>query len=71
MLVFPLNKFGKIISNGKFLFPEPKCVPFTDIVLPHVFVKDEAYEINEYYDMRPYPQEQLRQISQNFSKINF
>jgi len=57
--IFPKSNLGKLISSGEFPFPEPKCLPFTDIVLPHVFVGDEAFKLTNNM-MRPYPREQSK-----------
>lgn len=55
--IFPKSNLGKSISTGEFKFPEPKCLPNTDIVLPHVFLGDEAFKLTETM-MRPYPRNQ-------------
>lgn len=57
--IFPKSNFGKLISAGQFKFPEPRCLPFTDIVLPHVFVGDEAFKMTDTM-MRPYPRDQSK-----------
>jgi len=36
--IFPKSNLGKLISNGQFKFPEPRCLPNTNILLPHVFI---------------------------------
>lgn len=57
--IFPKSNFSKSISTGVFKFPEPKCLPNTDVVLPHVFVGDEAFKLTESL-MRPYPRNQSK-----------
>ncbi|XP_060859640.1 uncharacterized protein LOC132951195 [Metopolophium dirhodum] len=57
--IFPKSNLGKSISTGEFKFPEPKCLPNTDVVLPHVFVGDEAFKLTETM-MRPYPRNQSK-----------
>lgn len=51
--IFHKSNFGKSISTGVFKFPESKCLPNSDVVLPHVFVGDEAFKLMESL-MRPY-----------------
>lgn len=50
---------GKAILTDEFKFPEPKCLPHTDIVLPRVSVRNEAFKLTETM-MRPYPRNQLK-----------
>lgn len=57
--IFPKSNLGQSISTGEFKFPEPKCLPNTDVVLPHVFVGDEAFKLTETM-MRPYPRNQSK-----------
>lgn len=57
--IFPKSNLGKLISTGKFKFPDPECLPNTDIVVPHVFVGDEAFKLTETM-MRPYPRKQSK-----------
>jgi hypothetical protein len=57
--IFPKSNLGKSISTGEFKFPEPKCLPNTDVVLPQVFVGDEAFKLTETM-MRPYPRNQSK-----------
>jgi len=53
--ISPKSNLGKLISTVEFLFPEHKCVPFTDIVFLHVLIGDEALELTNTM-MRPsYP----------------
>lgn len=44
---------------------EPKRLPKSDIVLPHVLVGDEPYPLKEYL-MRPYPKKDLGEAEENF-----
>ena len=57
--IFSKSNLGKLISTGKFKFPDPECLPNTDIVVPHVFVGDEAFKLTETM-MRPYPRNQSK-----------
>lgn len=57
--ILPKSNLGKLISTGQFKFPEPRCLPNTDIVLPHVFVGDEAFKLTNTM-MRPYPRDQSK-----------
>lgn len=57
--IFPKSNLGKLISTGQFKFPEPRCLPNTDMVLPHVFVGDEAFKLTNTM-MRPYPRDQSK-----------
>jgi len=56
---------GKSILTGEFKFPESKCLPNTDIVLPHVFVGDEAFKLTENM-MSPYPRNQSVRINESY-----
>jgi len=51
--IFPKSNLGKLISTGQFKFPEPRCLLNTNIVLPRVFVDDEAFKLTN-TTMRPY-----------------
>lgn len=55
--IFPKSNLGKSILTGEFKFPEPKCLPNTNIFLPHVFVGDEEFELTKTM-MKPYPRNQ-------------
>lgn len=57
--IFPKSNLGKLISTGKFKFPEPRCLLNTDIVLPHVLIGDEAFKLTNTM-MRPYPRDQSK-----------
>ncbi|GFV40550.1 DDE Tnp4 domain-containing protein [Trichonephila clavipes] len=55
---FLKSKIGrKIKKNNKFNIPAPKTLPGTDNVVPHVIVRDEAFELHQNF-MKPYPKQQ-------------
>lgn len=52
------SKFGQKLQNQTLRIPRNKCLPGTNIVLPHVFVADEAFPLSKNI-MRPYPGNQI------------
>ncbi|GFT87389.1 DDE Tnp4 domain-containing protein [Trichonephila clavipes] len=56
---FLKSKIGRKIKkkNNTFNIPAPKTLPGTDNVVPHVIVRDEAFELHQKF-MKPYPKQQ-------------
>lgn len=52
------STFGQKLQNQTLHIPPNKCLPGTDVSLPHVFVADEAFPLSKNI-MRPYPGNQL------------
>lgn len=52
--VFANSVIGKKIMTNTLDIPDEKCLPGTNVLLPHVFVADEAFPLNKNL-MRPYP----------------
>lgn len=55
--IFLKSSLGKQINTRKFGFPEPKALPNSNIVLPHVIVGDEAFKLDTHV-MKPYCKKQ-------------
>lgn len=51
--IFMKTKLGKAIKNQLFDTPEPKCLPGTNLSVPHVFLGDEAFPLLSNL-MKPY-----------------
>lgn len=49
----------EININRRIQISEPKCMPNTDVILPHVFVGNEAFKLMETM-IRPYPRNQMK-----------
>lgn len=56
--VFTNSNLCKQLENGALNVKSEKCLPGSDIRLPHVILGDEAYPLKNYL-MRPYPQRSL------------
>lgn len=52
------SKLGQKLQNQTLRIPPNKCLPGTNVSLPHVFVADEAFPLSKNI-MRPYPGNQL------------
>lgn len=57
--IFKKSKMGMLVNNGT-IFPPPKNLPHSDILLPHVVVGDEAFSLSEHM-MKPYSGAQMLQ----------
>lgn len=57
--IFMKSKLGKLVKDGT-LFPPPKNLPQSDILLPHVVVADDAFSLSEHM-MKPYSRPQMLQ----------
>lgn len=55
--IFLKSSMGRAIEQGEFNMPPPAAIPFTDIVLPHVILGDEAFALKVNM-MKPYPRQQ-------------
>lgn len=55
--IYLKSKIGQSIRNHTFNIPEPKALPRTNDVIPHVIVGDEAFALHENL-MKPYPRQQ-------------
>lgn len=55
--IYLKSKIGQNIRNQTFNIPEPKTLPGTNDVIPHVLVGDEAFALHENL-MKPYPRQQ-------------
>lgn len=64
--IFKNSALGRALNGGMLKIPEPKKLPGTDILMPHVIVGDEAFPLSTNL-MRPYPGVQLR--NNNLKKI--
>ncbi|XP_065321355.1 uncharacterized protein LOC135928818 [Gordionus sp. m RMFG-2023] len=63
--VYSNSLLSKMIENGDIDIPPPKILPNSNIILPHVFVADDAYPL-KYYIMKPY-KGKLSHIQENFN----
>lgn len=52
------SEFGSALYGGKVALPPPIKLPGSDIVCPHVFVADNAFQLAENV-MKPYPEKNL------------
>lgn len=59
--IFKKSKMGLLVKN-KTIFPPPKNLPHSNILLPHVIVGDEAFSLSEHM-MKPYSKAQMLQDS--------
>lgn len=64
---FAASTIFQLLESGQFNVPEPKALPETDTILPHVLIGDEAYPLKPYL-MRPYPGRELNPSKENFNK---
>lgn len=55
--IFSKSAFGKALLQGTIELPAQAPLPNTNILMPHVFVGDEAFKLTSTM-MRPYPKEQ-------------
>lgn len=56
--IFHKSPIGKKIKNNAWNLPQPKNIPSTDIVVPHVFLGDQAFSL-QYNLMTPYSQKKI------------
>lgn len=57
--IFQRSTMGKKIAANQLNFPPPKCLPDTNVVLPHFLVGDEAFALSSYM-MKPYSRKVAR-----------
>lgn len=57
--IFNKSKMGLLVKN-KIIFPPPKNLPHSNILVPHVIVGDEAFSLSEHV-MKPYSKAQILQ----------
>lgn len=55
--IFNNLKMGLLVKNES-IFPPPKFLPHSNILLPHVIVGDEAFRLSEHI-MKPYSKIQM------------
>lgn len=60
------SDFGRMLENGEVELPPPKCLPSTNILMPHAFVGDEAFPLKQYM-MRPFSKRQLGDAKRVFN----
>jgi len=48
------SKFGKAFDSNKVRIPEPKVLPNSTVVAPHVLIGDEAFQLRPNF-LRPFP----------------
>lgn len=65
--IFTASTLFQLLESDNFNIPEPKALPGTETVLPHVMIGDEAYPLKPYL-MRPYPGRELTAVKENFNK---
>ncbi|XP_046408203.1 protein ANTAGONIST OF LIKE HETEROCHROMATIN PROTEIN 1-like [Ischnura elegans] len=52
---FKASDLGKLLERKELNIPGEKCLPRSDVKVPHVFIADEAYPLQEYL-MKPFSQ---------------
>ena len=57
--IFRKSKMGDLVKNG-IIFPPPKHLPNSNILMPHVIVGDDAFSLSEHV-MKPYSRVQMLQ----------
>lgn len=50
--IFNKSNMGRLVKNGS-IFPPPKLLPNSDVLMPHVILGDEAFRLDE-HTMKPY-----------------
>ena len=68
--IFRSLDIGKQLTEGALQLPEPKALPGTSTVLPHVIVADEAFPLLENV-MRPYPGRREARMGEDASIFNY
>lgn len=53
------SKFLKFIENNSLIIPKEEELPNSNIIVPYVFIGDEAFPLRNYL-MRPFPRNQLQ-----------
>ncbi|XP_022178865.1 protein ALP1-like [Myzus persicae] len=53
------SKFLKCIENNSLIIPKEEELPNSNIIVPYVFIGDEAFPLRNYL-MRPFPRNQLQ-----------
>lgn len=61
------SKFQKCIENESFNIPKEETLPNSNIIVPYVFIGEEAFPLRSYL-MRPFPRNQLQD---NYKKSVF
>ncbi|XP_018567256.1 uncharacterized protein LOC108907903 [Anoplophora glabripennis] len=55
--IYMKSKLGELVKNGT-IFPPPKTLPHSGILLPYVVVGDDAFSLSEHM-MKPYSRAQM------------
>lgn len=61
------SNFGIAMEKGLLKVPGPKLLPGSNVVAPHVFIGDEAFQLRDDF-MRPYPGQNLENAKDNFNQ---
>ncbi|KAG0432231.1 hypothetical protein HPB47_021030, partial [Ixodes persulcatus] len=61
------SNFGIAMEKGLLKVPGPKLLPGSNLVAPHVFIGDEAFQLRDDF-MRPYPGQNLENAKDNFNR---
>ncbi|CAN8017166.1 unnamed protein product [Ixodes persulcatus] len=61
------SNFGIAMEKGLLKVPGLKLLPASDVVAPHVFIGDEAFQLRDDF-MRPYPGQNLENAKDNFNR---
>lgn len=61
------SDLGRLMEQNKLCIPEEKCLPDSNIKVPHVFIADEAYPLCENL-MKPYSKKALGDAEEVYNK---
>lgn len=64
---FRASDVGRLLEEKKLAIPEEKCLPSTNMKLPHVFIADEAYPLRENI-MKPFSKKATGETQEVFNK---
>lgn len=61
------SDLGKLLEQNKLCIPEEKCLPDSNIKVPHVFIADETYPLRQNL-MKPYSKKALGDAEEVYNK---
>lgn len=64
--IFKASSIGSALENNRLGIPPPSNLPRSRIVAPHVFLGDEAFQLQENF-LRPYSSKELNSKSRVFN----